>query len=45
MNKIIRYTRKNGEEVEVNCKGVKGTVLYALIKFINWIEERMKKYE
>lgn len=41
MNKIISYTRKNGEKVEVNCKGAKGPVLYALIKFCNWLEERM----
>lgn len=31
MSKIISYTKKNGQTVEVVCYGIKGTVLYGLI--------------
>jgi len=41
MNRIINYTRKNGKQIEVECKGVKGSILYVLIKFCNWLESKV----
>ena len=41
MNKIISYTKKNGEEIEISCKGIRGTILYGLIKFCNWLEGKL----
>lgn len=41
MKKIIDYTRKNGDKVEVDCSGVKGSILYVLIKFCNWVEKHV----
>lgn len=40
-NKSIEYRRKNGFTDVVHCKGVKGFILYKLIRFVNWMERKV----
>ena len=41
MKRIINYTKKNGKTVEVVCTGIKGGILYRLIAFCNWLENKL----